>query len=242
VDGRFVHVLTPNIYRTLAEALQTFDYITKTGNFGFVDREVARWSGVAIMVRVHASGAPCDGTQSRCAPRADPRPLRRPQYTLSKMKLKKRHNIVDERKSLYEEVRARRVGGAAALPLPPARTALMPASSMRPRSTGWEVDRRAGHAQVHGRRPAQPGWCAPVPVWAAWRVRCAGNPEVHALTSVARAALAAADIAFFGVLRAVHGFDTFNDVMANTTLQPWCAPQADANARNTSIPRPRAAA
>ena len=54
VDGRFVHVLTPNIYRTLAEALQTFDYITKTGNFGFVDREVARWSGVAIMVRASA--------------------------------------------------------------------------------------------------------------------------------------------------------------------------------------------
>ena len=51
VDGRFVHVLTPNIYRTVAEALQTFDYITKTGNFGFVDREVARWSGVTIMVR-----------------------------------------------------------------------------------------------------------------------------------------------------------------------------------------------
>ena len=52
VDRRFVHVLTPNIYRTVAEALQTFDYITKTGNFGFVDREVARWSGVTIMVRL----------------------------------------------------------------------------------------------------------------------------------------------------------------------------------------------
>ena len=47
-----MHVLTPNIYRTLAEALQTFDYITKTGNFGFLDREVARWSGVTIMVRL----------------------------------------------------------------------------------------------------------------------------------------------------------------------------------------------
>ena len=55
VDGRFVHVLTPNIYRTLSEALQTFDYITKTGNFGFVDREVARWSGVGIMVRHSAA-------------------------------------------------------------------------------------------------------------------------------------------------------------------------------------------
>ncbi len=51
MDSRFVHVLTPNIYRTMAEAFQTFDYITKTGNFGFMDREMARWSGVAIMVR-----------------------------------------------------------------------------------------------------------------------------------------------------------------------------------------------
>jgi|688.fasta_scaffold1154576_2 hypothetical protein len=32
----------------------------------------------------------------------------------------------------------------------------------------------------------------------------------------------ATDIAFFGVLRAVYGFDTFKDIMANTTLQPWC--------------------
>ena len=50
VDSRFVHVLTPNIYRTLGESFQTFDYITKTGNFGWMDRQMARWSGVAIMV------------------------------------------------------------------------------------------------------------------------------------------------------------------------------------------------
>ena len=31
-----------------------------------------------------------------------------------------------------------------------------------------------------------------------------------------------ADIAFFGVLRAVEGFDTHKDVMENTTLEPWC--------------------
>jgi hypothetical protein len=31
-----------------------------------------------------------------------------------------------------------------------------------------------------------------------------------------------ADIAFFGVLRAVEGFDTHKDVLANTTLGPWC--------------------
>ena len=43
----------------------------------------------------------------------------------------------------------------------------------------------------------------------------------------------AADIAFFGVLRAVYGFDTFKDIMANTTLQPWCdAPDALVQARD----------
>lgn len=30
-----------------------------------------------------------------------------------------------------------------------------------------------------------------------------------------------ADIAFFGVLRAVKTFDTFRDIMANTQLRPW---------------------
>ena len=64
MDGRFVHVLTPNIYRTLAEALQTFDYITKTGNFGFLDREVARWSGVTIMVRLCVARSALQGGHS----------------------------------------------------------------------------------------------------------------------------------------------------------------------------------
>ena len=36
------------------------------------------------------------------------------------------------------------------------------------------------------------------------------------------ASIVDADIAFFGVLRAVEGFDTHKDVMANTTLGPWC--------------------
>ena len=57
VDTRFVHVLTPNIYRTPSEAFQTFDYISKVGNFGFFDRELARWSGAVIMVR-HAAPLP----------------------------------------------------------------------------------------------------------------------------------------------------------------------------------------
>lgn len=119
-----MHVLTPNIYRTLGESLQTFDYITKTGNFGFFDRELARWSGVAIM------------------------------YGLTHTKLKKRHGITDERAALYEEI-------------------------------GKWTDALGTRKFMGGETPNL------------------------------------ADLALFGVLRAVKGFDTHVDVMANTKLLPW---------------------
>lgn len=72
VDDRWVHVITPNIYRTVGEAKQAFDYMTTAGNFGFVEREVARWFGAAFM------------------------------YGLSKYRLKPRHGIHEERPALYE--------------------------------------------------------------------------------------------------------------------------------------------
>ncbi|XP_030453666.1 uncharacterized protein LOC115675205 [Syzygium oleosum] len=71
VDNHLVHVLSPNIYRTPSEALESFDYITTHGNFSFMERLVAKYSGAAAM------------------------------YLVSK-KLKKRHNITDERAALYE--------------------------------------------------------------------------------------------------------------------------------------------
>ncbi|CAH1435441.1 unnamed protein product [Lactuca virosa] len=71
VDNHLVHVLSPNIYRSPSEALESFDYITSHGNFSFTERLVAKYAGAAAM------------------------------YFVSK-KLKKRHNISDERKALYE--------------------------------------------------------------------------------------------------------------------------------------------
>ncbi|KAF7829557.1 prostaglandin E synthase 2-like [Senna tora] len=70
VDNHLVHVLSPNIYRTVPEALESFDYITTRGNFSFFERLTAKYSGAAIM------------------------------YLVSK-KLKKKHNITDERAALY---------------------------------------------------------------------------------------------------------------------------------------------
>ncbi|KAK2982272.1 hypothetical protein RJ640_020824 [Escallonia rubra] len=71
VDNHLVHVLSPNIYRTTSEALESFDYITSHGNFSFTERMVAKYAGAAAM------------------------------YFVSK-KLKKKHNITNERASLYE--------------------------------------------------------------------------------------------------------------------------------------------
>lgn len=49
VDNHLVHVLSPNIYRTTSEALESFDYITTHGNFSFTERLVAKYAGAAAM-------------------------------------------------------------------------------------------------------------------------------------------------------------------------------------------------
>ncbi|KAJ4831406.1 hypothetical protein Tsubulata_048557 [Turnera subulata] len=49
VDNHLVHVLSPNIYRSPSEALESFDYITTHGNFSFMERLVAKYAGAAAM-------------------------------------------------------------------------------------------------------------------------------------------------------------------------------------------------
>lgn len=49
VDDHLVHVLSPNIYRTTSEALESFDYIAKHGNFSTTERFTAKYAGAAIM-------------------------------------------------------------------------------------------------------------------------------------------------------------------------------------------------
>lgn len=49
VDNHLVHVLSPNIYRNVPEALESFDYITTQGNFSFFERLVAKYGGAAAM-------------------------------------------------------------------------------------------------------------------------------------------------------------------------------------------------
>uniref|UniRef100_A0A7S0X380 Prostaglandin E synthase 2 n=1 Tax=Mantoniella antarctica TaxID=81844 RepID=A0A7S0X380_9CHLO len=141
VDTRFVHVVTPNIYRTMGEAWRSFDYITERGNFGFFTRYLVRVSGAVSM------------------------------YLISQNVLKKRHGIVDERAALYACLE------------------------------DW-MDNAVGKGAF-----------------------CGGN------------APNTADIAVFGVLRAVKTFETFVDAMEHTNVGPWykrmekevgCATRTDA--------------
>lgn len=49
VDKTFVQLITVNIYRTVKESWQTFDYITTQGNFNFFEKQAARVSGAGLM-------------------------------------------------------------------------------------------------------------------------------------------------------------------------------------------------
>ncbi|KAJ3679913.1 hypothetical protein LUZ60_016191 [Juncus effusus] len=52
VDEHLVHMLSPNIYRTTSEALESFDYISKNGNFSFTERFAVKYAGAAAMYMV----------------------------------------------------------------------------------------------------------------------------------------------------------------------------------------------
>lgn len=52
VDEHLVHVLSPNIYRTTSEALESFNYITTHGNFSFTERLTAKYAGAGVMYMV----------------------------------------------------------------------------------------------------------------------------------------------------------------------------------------------
>ncbi|XP_050214937.1 uncharacterized protein LOC126666035 [Mercurialis annua] len=49
VDNHLVHVLSPNIYRSTSEALESFDYITTHGNFSYMERLTAKYAGAVAM-------------------------------------------------------------------------------------------------------------------------------------------------------------------------------------------------
>lgn len=48
-DEWLVHLISPNVYRTPAEALASFDYIVREGKFGTVEGFCAKYVGAAAM-------------------------------------------------------------------------------------------------------------------------------------------------------------------------------------------------
>ncbi|MBZ3889549.1 Prostaglandin E synthase 2 [Sciurus carolinensis] len=48
-DDWLVHLISPNVYRTPAEALASFDYIVREGKFGAVEGAMAKYAGAAAM-------------------------------------------------------------------------------------------------------------------------------------------------------------------------------------------------
>ncbi|XP_005382438.1 PREDICTED: prostaglandin E synthase 2 [Chinchilla lanigera] len=48
-DDWLVHLVSPNVYRTPAEALASFDYIVREGKFGAVEGAMAKYVGAAAM-------------------------------------------------------------------------------------------------------------------------------------------------------------------------------------------------
>ncbi len=52
VDSHFIHLISPNIYRTVGESLQTFEYIADNAKFSPWQRATIRYSGAAVMYMV----------------------------------------------------------------------------------------------------------------------------------------------------------------------------------------------
>jgi len=74
VDDRFVHMMSPNIYRTMTESFQAFEYISRVGNFNRMETVLAQYVGAIAM------------------------------YFVGKMIKKKHGLREDVRQSLYDEV------------------------------------------------------------------------------------------------------------------------------------------
>lgn len=124
VDQKLIVLTPPNIYRTVSEALQAFDYCLTEGKFTPMERRMSKYAGAVIM------------------------------YLIAK-RSKKKYDIDDEREALYS---------------------------------------------------ALGSWVAAI----GDKRLFLGGDEPNM-----------ADLSVFGVLRAMHGLDTYNDMMRETNIEPW---------------------
>ncbi|KAG1354158.1 prostaglandin E synthase 2 [Cocos nucifera] len=110
VDEHLVHVLSPNIYRTTSEALESFDYIAKHGDvYSFpISENILEIKDGSIKNPLDLCFAPpywscnsADGNFSTTERFTAKYAGAAIMYIISK-KLKKKYNITDERAALYE--------------------------------------------------------------------------------------------------------------------------------------------
>ncbi|OWY96711.1 Prostaglandin E synthase [Phytophthora megakarya] len=140
VDQKLIVLTPPNIYRTVPEALQAFDYCLTEGKFTPMERRMSKYAGAVVM------------------------------YLIAK-RSKKKYNIDDERQALYSAL------------------------------DSWV-------GAIGEKRPFLGG----------------DEPNM-------------ADLSVFGVLRAMNGLDTYNDMMRETNIEPWFTRMTDkvgASSRTTS--------
>ncbi|CAI5732971.1 unnamed protein product [Hyaloperonospora brassicae] len=124
VDHTLILLTPPNIYRTVPEALQAFDYCLTAGKFTPMERHLSKYVGAMVM------------------------------YVIAK-RAKKKYGIDDERLALYSALNS------------------------------WVDAIGDKRLFLGGEEPNK------------------------------------ADLSVFGVLRAMHGLDAYNDVMRETSIGPW---------------------
>ncbi|RLN27121.1 hypothetical protein BBJ28_00019168 [Nothophytophthora sp. Chile5] len=124
VDQKLIILTPPNIYRSVPEALQAFDYCLTEGKFTPMERRLSKYAGAVVM------------------------------YLIAK-RSKKKYGIEDERQSLYSAL------------------------------DSWVAAVGDDRAFLGGAEPNM------------------------------------ADLSVFGVLRAMHGLDTYEDMMRETAIEPW---------------------
>lgn len=204
VDSHLVHLLAPNIYRTVSESLQSFDYITSNSNFSTTEKMFIRCVRHAVTAGWSRGGdvwtpalTPCVRSYAGAAI----------MYAVANLVIKRKYKIGDPREDLYaaadQWVRARtprlchprglRSPGSLAHPL------LDPA--------GW----RAGRPELPGRRQAQHG--GPV------RLRRRQVPHGHGVR--AAAATSGTRLPLVQLTPPPLPRSTGADVLRNTQIEPW---------------------
>lgn len=196
VDAHLVHLLAPNIYRTVSESLQSFDYITSNSNFSKAEKTFIRCVAAAAV-------------RGPARPRAHlPAQLRRGGHHVCGCQPRDQAQVQDWGPA-GGPLRGRRpVGAHRATPLPPAPRS-RPTDALPPPAPG--TGGRPRRAELPGRGQAQHG--RPL------GLRRHQVPHGHGVRAAAAPAQTHARAATLTASPPARS--TGADVLRNTQLEPW---------------------